>query len=145
VVDSTARDEPSRPVAPGLWFLFRAAVEAPLTEASHEGVDPETGNTEERVPGFADLTRTCDLVRSCAERPFVEIAPLAAVSDEHGRNIERCRQPRYASLPGLADRRLVVDLDRVMTVEKGVVAQWTRVAGCATDAERRSFAAALRA
>ena len=46
-------------------------------------------------------------------------------------------------MPGLADRKLVVDLERSMTVEKAVVAGWSRIAGCMTDRERATFAEAL--
>jgi hypothetical protein len=38
---------------------------------------------------------------------------------------------------------LVVDLDRVMTVEKPVLEQWQRTDGCRNDDERRLFAEAL--
>ncbi len=62
------------------WFLHRADPQRPLTPQSKEGCDPETGNTEGEVPGFAVLTQTCDLVRRCAERPYVEIAPLVALN-----------------------------------------------------------------
>ena len=37
----------------------------------------------------------------------------------------------------------VADLDRVMTVEKAVVAAWTRVEGCRTDDEARQFSLVL--
>jgi hypothetical protein len=56
---------------------------------------------------------------------------------------EKGRQLRYAYLPGLADRKLAVDLDRTMTVEKAVVAGWNRIPGCRTDAERVDFGDAL--
>jgi hypothetical protein len=39
--------------------------------------------------------------------------------------------------------RLVADLDRVMTVEKSIVAKWQRTPGFTSDAEGRSFAQAL--
>ncbi len=38
---------------------------------------------------------------------------------------------------------LVGDLDRIMTVEKPVVAQWMRVAGCVADEEARDLGRAL--
>jgi hypothetical protein len=57
--------------------------------------------------------------------------------------IERGRRPAYAFLPLLASRGLVADLDRVMTVEKPVVAKWHRTPGLNTDPEARSFALAL--
>jgi hypothetical protein len=46
-------------------------------------------------------------------------------------------------VPTLASQRLVADLDRVMTVEKAIVAAWARTPGWATDAESRAFATAL--
>lgn len=84
-------------------------------------------NVETEVRGFAVLTQTCDLVRPCADRPFVEVSPLVEVDDRVLREIERGRRPNYGFIPGVAPRRLVADLDRVMTVEKAVVAAWARV------------------
>ena len=43
----------------------------------------------------------------------------------------------------MANLRLVADLDRVMTVEKAVVAVWERIEGCRTDDETRRFSLAL--
>jgi len=125
------------------WFLSRAAPDRPLTTQSQEGCDPETGNTEGEVPGFVVLTQTCDLVRSCVNRPYVEIAPLDVLSEGAWRSAQRGRQPRFAIVPALAEERLVADLDRVMTVEKAVVARWERVQGCRDDDEVRAFARAL--
>ncbi len=50
---------------------------------------------------------------------------------------------RYAFVPGAARSRLVADLDRVMTMEKAVVANWVRVRGCETEEAARAFAGAL--
>ncbi len=125
------------------WFLGRADPNRPLTEPSRESCDPDTGAYEGEVPGFAVLTQTCDLVRRCDRRPFVELAPLAKLDEEEWRSVARGRQPRFAIVPALAERKLVADLDRVMTVEKPVIASWERVPGCNTDDESRSFALAL--
>jgi hypothetical protein len=46
-------------------------------------------------------------------------------------------------VPALADRHRVADLDRVMTVEKSIVAAWPRTPGWTTEAEGRDFARAL--
>ena len=46
-------------------------------------------------------------------------------------------------MAGVSDRRLVADLDRVMTVEKAVVAGWTRLEGCGNDIEARRLALTL--
>lgn len=125
------------------WFVHRLAPAIPLTEEAAD-VAKEGGDlAEAEVRGLVVLTQTCDIVRSCAERPYIEVAPLVKVDAGELRTIERGRRPRYAFVPGLKDNNLVGDLDRVMTVEKAVVANWERIAGCATDQEMRHFAQAL--
>lgn len=57
--------------------------------------------------------------------------------------IKRGRRPQYAFIPGGAEHCLVADLDRVMTLEKAVVAQWERKPGCQSDQEIRSLGQAL--
>lgn len=125
------------------WFVFRTDVEQPLTEdgvvAATEGVE----NAETVVRGFMVVTQTCDIVRTSSKRPFVEVCPLVDVDPNLFGEISRGRRPNYAFVPCLADSRLVADLDRVMTVEKGVVAGWERVAGWSTDAEARRLASGL--
>lgn len=88
-------------------------------------------------------TQTCDLVRSCAARPFVELCPLVEVDPERLQEIRTGKRPGYAYLPLLSDRRLVADLDRTMTVEKPVIAACDRTPGCETDADIRRLSSAL--
>ena len=125
------------------WFLFRTNMENPLTDDGKTAVVEGVQNGETLVRGFAVLTQTCDLVRSCVALPFAEVSPLVEVDDRVLREIERGRRPSYGFIPGVADRRLVADLNRVMTVEKGVVAAWERVEGCRTDEDARRFSLAL--
>ncbi|WP_419933865.1 hypothetical protein [Candidatus Palauibacter sp.] len=125
------------------WFLYRTSAENPLTDAGKAAVVEGVENAETSVRGFAVLTQTCDLVRHCADHPFVEVGPLVEVDDQVLHEIERGRRPNYGFIPGVADRRLVADLDRVMTVEKAVVAAWERIEGCRTDDETRRFSLAL--
>ena len=127
------------------WFITRFDPQRPLTPAAANvvAVDPNTDLTESSVSGFVVVTQTCDLVRSCAERPFVEVAPLVAVDDQYLQDIHRLKRPRYAYIAGVAEFNLVADLDRVMTVEKAVVAGWERISGCLSDADTRLLAEAL--
>ena len=126
-----------------LWFLFRTNTERPLTRDAVAAVTEGAENAETAVRGFAVLTQTCDLVRRCADRPFAEVSPLVEVDDRVLREIERGRRPNYGFIPGVARRRLVADLDRVMTVEKAVVAAWAWIKGCRTDDDARRFSLAL--
>jgi hypothetical protein len=125
------------------WFVHAGDASAALTPAAAEatGEGPEALTTE--VDGLVVVTQTCDVVRSCAERPFVEVSPLVVVDDDKLREIQRARRPANLYLPACAARRLVGDLDRVMTVEKSVVAGWTRTLGWNSDDEGRAIAQAL--
>ena len=124
------------------WFVHVADGHTALTDEA-----AETGEGAKAVQAAADglvvLTQTCDIVRRCLTRPFVEVSPLVEVEEEIARQIERGYRPNYAIVPAVRARHLVADLDRVMTVEKSIVATWTRTAGCTTDEEARRFAQAL--
>jgi hypothetical protein len=126
------------------WFVSRFDPMRPLTAESRSAAsESEADLAEEHVTGLVVVTQTCDIIRSCAHRPYVEVSPLISVEADVLRQIERGYRPAYASIPGVTDRGLVADLDRTMTVEKAVVARWERVPGSRTDAEERGIAFAL--
>jgi hypothetical protein len=124
------------------WFVHVAVGEAALTDEAAEAGEG-TNIIQGTVEGSVVLTQTCDVVRPCFKRPFVEVAPLVEVAEDVAHEIERGHRPNYAIVPALRARRLVADLDRVMTVEKSIVATWTRTPGCQSDEEARRFAQAL--
>ena len=127
----------------GDWFAYRFDTSKPLTDESAALSGEESDLAESEVLGFVVISQTCDIVRDSAARPYVEVAPLVIVEDRFLVEIERGRRPQYAYLPGLADKKLVADLDRVMTVEKSVVAGWSRTPGCRDDSEVRQFRDAI--
>jgi hypothetical protein len=124
-------------------FVHRFDHELPLTEESATVAGEDVNIIESEVRGLVVLTQTCDIVRQCVERPFIEVAPIVEVTELVAHEIERGRRPVYAVIPALRHLRLVADLDRTMTVEKSVVAKWTRTEGCRTDDEMRRFSLAL--
>ena len=124
------------------WFVQRCNPHRPLT-VSTESVDEETGLAEYEVRGFVVVTQTCDIVRSCRSRPFIEVVPLVEVNQQQISEIKKARRPQYAYISGVAGLNLVADLDRVMTVEKAVVAEWKRQPGCRTDEETRALGQTL--
>lgn len=125
-------------------FFHRFDLMHPLSDTAKEVAGSGDGDlVEEQVPGLVVLTQTCDIVRSCRARHFIEVCPLAQVPEDNLREIERGRRPSHGFLPLLAGQSLVADLDRTMTVEKAVVATWERTPGWRTDAEGRAFATAL--
>lgn len=136
-----------------LTFVHFADLSRPTSPAAHQAAEAMLRQGEalpegpvplmDNVPGFVMLTQTCDIVRPSAERPYVEVAPLIMVSPDWLEDIRMLRRPAFAYVPALAEERLVADLDRIMTVEKAVVASWRRIPGWSTDSEIRAFAKAL--
>lgn len=126
------------------WFEWQFAPDLPITEgaAMQAAAEPGgQGGVAQQYPGLAIVTQTCDIVRSCQERPFLEVCPL--VHTEEIRSVRDGKRPRYAHLPGLESLGFVVDLDRVMTVEKPLLVQLDRFRGCLSDQDQRNFAEAL--
>lgn len=118
----------------GLVHLCR--VGEPNQKPSHEWLECD-------VKGLVLISQSCDLVRSCQSRPVVEACALVEVAPADMESIRRCKQPRLAFIPALAQNCLVADLDWVMTVEKAVLADLERTAGLSSDEDARRFAAAL--
>lgn len=132
------------------FFLHLADLASPLTPEARAEADAEPLPAGDNLAGVASqprglvvVTQTCDVVRTSASRPFVEVSPLVEVEPVVLEDIRRLRRPRYVYLPGVADLRLVADLDQTMTLEKAVLSPLARVAGCRDDRERRAFADAL--
>jgi len=73
-------------------------------------------------PGMVMLSQTCDIIRNCRSWPFVEVAPVVEVPEPWVDEIRRLKRPAFAHVPTTAGQRLVADLDRVMTVEKALIA-----------------------
>jgi hypothetical protein len=125
------------------WFVHRFDAQLPLTDISRNLASDDSDLVEYEVVGFAVVTQTCDILRSCATRPFIEVVPLVKIDNGNLLEIQRGRRPQYALIPALSERCFVADLDRTMTVEKSLVAQWERLLGCSTDQERRVFGQSL--
>lgn len=125
------------------WFLHRFALATPLTDAAVEVAPIGVDIAETPEAGLVVLSQTCDILRPWRDRPFVEVAPLVVVSEQIIKEVSRGYRPRYAFVPGVAAQHLVADLDRVMTVEKAVVALWSRARGCETEEDAARFAQAL--
>jgi hypothetical protein len=126
-----------------LGFVIRFNPKLPLRPGDQdEATDSDL--YEEDVEGLVVLTQTCDVVRKARDRPYVVVGPLVRVKDEAAlENVRRKASPHYAYLPGAAPQMLIADLDRVMTIEKSLLATWTREVGCTTDQDQRDFAKAL--
>lgn len=124
-------------------FIFRFDPAAPLTPDARMAAAEGLGTAASEVRGLMVATQTCDIVRSCNKRPFIEVCPLVEVDELMSKEIRRGLRPSYAFIPGVAEHSLVADLDRVMTVEKSLLTGWTRTTGCRDREESRRLALAL--
>lgn len=124
------------------WFMHAADPRSALTPEAEVAEGNIQALTSE-VRGLIVTTQSCDIVRPCTDRPYVELAPLIEVTPDELGHIQACRLPRFAYVPGLAHLRLVAHLDRTMTVEKAIIADWTRTGGLSSDDHVRAFSEAL--
>jgi hypothetical protein len=138
-------------LAPNIALVHLAKLTQPLTPASCEALRQlKTAPTtdaeilETAADGFIVLTQTCDLVRDAKNKPYAHLALLrpAATSDEFHQT-QRCERPSLAYVPAVADRNLVADLNRMMTVEKSILASFDHIRGVRTANEAEAFAEAL--
>ena len=123
--------------------------ERPLTDVSQEQAkesDPILGISiaADTVVGFVVISQTCDIVRRLSDRPFAQVAPIVQVSAGDVESIRLRMRPRFVYLPVLAERCLVADLDRILTIEKSFLAAWERIPLFGEEAQRRSFAETIR-
>ena len=58
------------------WFVHVGDPGAPLTDAAAEAADGDLQALTSEVRGLIVVTQTCDIVRACVDRPYVEVAPL---------------------------------------------------------------------
>ena len=135
----------------GTFLVHLADKRTPLTNEARDAVARGDVDSCEDVfevlspvKGLVVISQSCDIVRECSRSECVEVSALIRVEDDVTfEAIRKRRRLRYAYLPGLADRKLVADLEKTMSVEKAVVAGWSRIEGCRTDRERATFAEAL--
>jgi len=117
----------------GKWFVFRNEID-----------NAEIPLEEESILGVVVLSQTCDIVRNPKERPYLEVCPLVYKEDDHNfEQIKKGRMPRYAYVPALQDKKLVADLDRIMTITKVLASQWSFAPGFTTEEGERAFALSL--
>lgn len=138
----------------GMGMFHVADLSQPHSEASRmeaeaqEAAGLEISSSPEPVEntgihGLVVTTQTCDIVRDCEERPYVDVSPLVKVRKDMILDIKRWRMPRYGWVAATEGELLVADLDQTMSVEKAVASRWKRKAGWNTRGEFRIFLRAL--
>lgn len=90
------------------------------------------------------LTQTCDIVRPPDQRPYLQVAALIRVSDANkAKRYAEGETPQYVAVPE-AGPDVFADLDRIITLEKRLIADCLHHAGVAVDQEEvRRFGQAV--
>jgi len=128
---------------PQVW-LAHGALPTTVYSSDHAARGALSSLHEAAPHGQVILTQTCDLVpRAGRDRPFVALAPLVRLPDNEGALAKRGRMPRYAPVPAFNDGAYFADLDRITTIEVGLLLLLDREPGLSNDAQRASFARAV--
>lgn len=146
-VDSAMAEWRQGDVAEVREFRHIADLRRPVTSPAIElAATAPPGNPVVNLGSAAEalvvLTQTCDIRRTSAERPYVEVCPVVRLDEETAKAVSARDMPRYAAIPALG-LDAAADLDRVMTVEKGWLSLARRRSGWTTDSEIRLFQAAI--
>jgi hypothetical protein len=127
-----------------------AAAGTPASQAlasalAEESVAPDFQVVAVEAPGFMLVSQTCDIVRTCAERPYVEVCPLQTIPEDKAGHVRAGRMPRYLWSPALGEELLAADLDQVTTLEKAGLVRFRaeRRPSAATDDQARALAQSL--
>lgn len=138
-------------LAKDLFFVHLANLARPLTSEAEEVAANraetrdalEVEGVASMVIGYVVITQTCDIVRDCKIRSYVELTPMVEVEESIVKETRLLRRPAFAFVPNAAAQNLVADLDRIITVEKSLLSDYDPIPGCRDDSERRAFADAL--
>lgn len=99
-----------------------------------------TGASGTKTPiGAAVISQTCDLVRCPGKSPYAAICPLVELDQISFDNMKKGRAPSMGVMPALDNKKIAVDLSRVMSVEKELLVSWDRSIGCRSEMEQREF------
>ena len=135
-------------IGENLSFLYISDLSKPLSESARaEAKSGFVGGENlcsigSQVPGFVVVSQTCDILKSCLDWPYIQLAALQeAPDDDFAKQVRKGMRPAFACVPALAN--LIANLDLLMTVEKGVLAGLSRgsvIQGVRNDTEAREFA-----
>ncbi len=135
---------------PAVHLAHMAAPGTPASEElaamlNAEGVTPDFAAISSPDAGFMVVSQTCDIVRTCADRPYVEVCPLQLIDANIMPLVRLGRISRYAWASGIGEANLGADLERVTTLEKATLARFgaERRPGVQAEAEARTLAETL--
>lgn len=95
------------------------------------------------VVGSVVVSQTCDIIRLADDRIHVAVCPLVTRETKYLKPINSGRYPSLTMIEHPPREDAVVDLARVMSVSKRLLASWPRIDGFTTSERAIRFAAAI--
>lgn len=95
---------------------------------------------DEACIGLVLVSQTCDIV---GDHPNIVLCPMVEVAEQDAANIKAGRTPQFAFIEHAPKPNIVADLSRMMTVDRALVAGWTRKQGFSDEELQHKFAYAL--
>ena len=106
-------------------FIYLSNPEAPLTHAAREAASGisvrEVISVATDEVGLMIVSQTCDIVRDCIERPYLEVCPIVVLPQDKISSVQGGYWPQFLYLPEIGKQDLAADLDRIMTIEKSCI------------------------
>lgn len=117
------------------WLASGAAPLTPQSvQANSDGISCVVAEADRLVV----VSQTCDVVRDCAQRPFVLLARVVTLEEPVAGEARRGHRPRYVALPGLGDDAFA-DLDLVIGIEKSAFMDAEAIRALPSAAAQRRF------
>ncbi len=116
-------------------FLFADVSEAEGRFDAHEA--------DEDVQGLVVVSQTCDVIRLTPDKRFVAVSPLIRLDAKFWKEIGVGRFPSLTLLEHPPGDGIFVDLARIMSVSKPLLASWSRREGFTTLERAIRFAGAI--
>ena len=145
-MEASAGDDDELAEALGQWRqgdYSLAVTDFVLVDELVEDGGPQLDARAETVPGLVVVTQTCDIVNAVPGKEYVVVCPLKELTEQAIEDVRKGRSPAAAMLEHPPQPNLVVDLGRMMSVHKSVLARLERRAGFSSDEGRARFAEAL--
>jgi hypothetical protein len=139
---SSAVDAESESLAAWTQGDYTLSVSEFLVANGWNGTELETD--AEPVEGLVVVSQTCDIVNTTPGKQHVVVCPLIKLTEKSFEDICKARSPAATTLEHPPEPCVVVDLGRMMSVNKSVLVRFERKEGFTTDEARTAFADALR-
>ncbi|MEZ5994147.1 MAG: hypothetical protein R3C25_00175 [Hyphomonadaceae bacterium] len=113
-----------------------------FADRSETGEAFDARENPDNVAGLVVVSQTCDVVRLTPDKPVVAVSPLVRL-DSKQKEIANGRFPSLTTLEHPPAEGIFVDLARIMSVSKELLAGWDRQDGFTSQDRAIRFAAAI--